>query len=554
MRYVPMLVAFAATACCLVLGITVAEGWLWVMCVVALVFLLGLHDMLQIKHSILRNYPILGHFRFMLEKIRPEMQQYFVERDWDGRPYNRDVRSQIYERAKDIHGEMPFGTDLDVYKVGYEFFTQTLAPKQIQESPFRVRIGGKQCKQPYDMALLNVSAMSFGALSCNAIRALNAGAKKGGFAHDTGEGGLTQYHLEHGGDLVWEIGTAYFGCRTMEGKFDPEKFKEKASHPNVKCISIKLSQGAKPGLGGVMPAAKVTEEIAEIRGVPVGVKCISPSGHTAFSTPKGLIEFVAQLRELSGGKPTGFKLCVGKHHEFAAICKAMLETGITPDFIIIDGGEGGTGAAPLEWENHVGVPLLEGLMFAHNMLVGAGLREQIKVGASGKISNAITVARALCLGADYTNAARAMMMAVGCIQAQRCQTNTCPVGVATQDPKRYKALHVGDKAERVHHFQQNVMRTFNELLASLGLESPDELAPHLLFRRLSQTEVKCYQELFPHLNSGDLIAGCDAPFWKRTWNAASADHWAPNEGVASSSTMATAAAPRPPPGKESKGH
>ena len=484
----------------------------------------GIYDLVQRKHSILRNYPVIGHLRFLFEAIRPEMQQYFVERSWDGRPYDRDTRSVIYERAKGIHGEQAFGTERDVNEVGYEYVLHSTSPVAPATEPPRVLVGGPDCKQPYEMALLNVSAMSFGALSANAIRALNRGAQLGGFAHDTGEGGLTSYHLEAGGDIIWEIGSGYFGARTKEGHFDPAQFANKAAHESVKCVSLKLSQGAKPGIGGVLPAAKVTKEIAEARGVPVGVKCVSPSRHQVFDTPRELVLFIAKMRDLSGGKPTGFKLCIGSRREFLAICKAMIAEGVTPDFIIIDGSEGGTGAAPLEFEDHVGTPLTDGLMFAHNALVGSGLREQIRLGASGKVATGIDIVKRIAQGADYTNAARAMMMAIGCIQAQRCHTNTCPVGVATQDPRRARALDVGDKSERVARFQQATVEQASDIIAAMGLHHPLDLRPSMLHRRIDHATTKTYGELYEWLTPGQLAQ--DAPeSWVSDWNAADPDRF-----------------------------
>ena len=487
------------------------------------VFVLGVFDLLQTRHSVLRNYPVIGHFRWLAEAIRPELQQYFVERDTDGKPFSRDERAIIYERAKDIHGEKAFGTELDVDLTGYEWFTHSVASRPAAEQLFRVTVGGPQCERPYEMSLLNVSAMSFGSLSGNAIRALNSGAKKGGFAHDTGEGGLTRYHLEPGGDLIWEIGSGYFGCRTNDGRFDIEQFREKAVHDHVKCISIKLSQGAKPGLGGLMPAEKVTAEIAQIRGVPVGEKCVSPSAHSAFATPHELLDWLRQLRDASGGKPSGFKLCIGKRSEFLGICKAMLASGILPDFIVVDGTEGGTGAAPLEFENHVGTPLTEGLIFVQNALVGCGLRDRIRIGCSGKISSAFEMARRIAIGADYCNAARAMMMALGCIQAMRCHTNRCPVGVATQDPKRTRALVVPIKAERVYQFHRNTVLAFNDFIAAIGLFHPGELSPAHLMRRVDATRVASYAELYPPLEAGALLESNTPENWKPDWERASPD-------------------------------
>ncbi|MGZ4537469.1 MAG: FMN-binding glutamate synthase family protein, partial [Nocardioidaceae bacterium] len=419
-------------------------AWWVLLGILVLLIAVGVYDLLQKKHSILRNYPVLGHMRFLLEGIRPELQQYFIERNYDGRPYDRDTRTSIYTRAKGTNEEQPFGTERDVNEIGYEYLVHSTRPLDVAPEVPRVRIGGPDCTQPYDMALLNVSAMSFGALSANALTALNRGAAKGGFAHDTGEGGISRYH-RNGGDLVWEIGSGYFGARTKDGDFDPAQFQDKAADDQVKCVSLKLSQGAKPGIGGVLPGAKVTQEIADARSVPVGEKCVSPSYHRVFSTPRELVLFVARMRELAGGKPAGFKLCVGSRADVLAICKAMVDEDVTPDFIIVDGAEGGTGAAPLEYEDHVGSPLTEGLLTVHNALVGVGLRDRVRIGASGKVATGVDLVKRIVQGADYCNAARAMMMAVGCIQAQTCHTNKCPVGVATQDKRRMRALDVPSK-------------------------------------------------------------------------------------------------------------
>ena len=500
-------------------------GW-WVLVVVVLALLvLAVHDVVQTRHSILRNYPVLGHLRFLMEDIRPELQQYFIERNWDGRPFDRDTRTSIYQRAKNIKEEQPFGTERDVNVPGYEYLVHSTHPVDPPQEPPRVRVGGPDCTQPYDMALMNVSAMSFGALSANAIEALNKGAARGGFAHDTGEGGLSKYH-RNGGDLVWEIGSGYFGARTDDGGFDPEKFQETATHDQVKMVSLKLSQGAKPGIGGVLPGAKVTQEIAEARGVPVGEKCVSPPAHRAFTTPRELVLFVARMRELSGGKPAGFKLCLGSRVDFLAICKAMLAEGVAPDFVIVDGGEGGTGAAPLEYEDHVGTPLTEGLLTVHNALVGAGLREQVKVGASGKVASGIDIVKRLVQGADYTNSARSMMMAVGCIQAQLCHTNTCPVGVATQDPRRQRALHVPDKTDRVFHYQRECVEQAMQVMGSMGVTGPEGLRPHMLRRRVDHVEVRSYAELYRHLEPGELVQGAP-PGWAEDWERADPDRFIP---------------------------
>jgi glutamate synthase domain-containing protein 2 len=485
----------------------------------------GVHDVVQRRHSILRNYPILGHVRFMLEAIRPELQQYFIERNYDGRPYDRDTRTGIYERAKGIKDEQAYGTERDVAEPGYEWLLQSLHSFDPPEEQARVRIGGPDCTQPYEMALLNVSAMSFGALSGAALTALNQGAAAGGFAHDTGEGGLTRYHL-NGADVVWELGTGYFGARTKDGGFDAEQFREKASKPEIKLVSLKLSQGAKPGIGGVLPGGKVTKEIADARAVPQGETCVSPPGHKVFDTPRELVQFIGLMRDLAGGKPAGFKLCVGLRHELLAICKAMLEEQITPDFIIVDGAEGGTGAAPAEYEDHVGVPLTEGLMTVHNALVGVGLRDRIRIGASGKVATGSDIVKRLAQGADYTNAARAMMQATGCIQSQRCHTNQCPVGVATQDPKRSRALDVADKTKRVQRYQHATVAEAQRIIASMGLPSPADVGPHHLVRRVNHVDSRSYAELYEWLAPRALLE--DLPeSWRADWERASPDSFAP---------------------------
>lgn len=500
--------------------------WWWLAAgVLAALGLLGSYDLLQRGHTVLRNYPVIGHARYLLEAIRPELQQYFVERNFDGRPYDRDTRSIVYERAKGIDAEEPFGSERDMYQRGYEFLVPSMAPVDTPDTPPRVRIGGPDCAQPYDMALLNVSAMSFGSLSANAILALNTGAARGGFAHDTGEGGLSEYHLRPGGDLVWEIGTGYFGCRTKDGGFDAEQFAEKAAHPAVKCVSLKLSQGAKPGIGGVLPGSKVNAEIAEVRGVPQGETVISPPYHRGFHTPRELVRFLARMRELAGGKPVGFKLCPGSRTQFLAVCKAMLAEGVTPDFIVVDGAEGGTGAAPLEFADHLGMPLTEGLISVHNALTGAGLRDRIRVGASGKVATGSDLVKRLLMGADYTNAARSMMFAVGCIQAQRCHTNRCPTGVTTQDPRRARALDVADKSDRVRRYQEATVRSAQEIMAAMGVTDPRDLRPEMLRRRDTPTgDFRSYAALYDWLAPGELT--CQPPAdWAADWKAADPDRF-----------------------------
>ena len=466
---------------------------------------IGIYDLIQTRMSILRNYPIIGHLRFLLEYIRPEIRQYFIEGDNDQTPFSREQRTLVYSRAKAVPDSIPFGTTLDVMAPGYQWINQSLVPTKIAHHDFRVMIGGKDCKQPYNASIFNISAMSFGSLSANAVMALNLGAKKGGFAHDTGEGSISQYHRIHGGDLIWEIGSGYFGCRNHDGSFNAEKYTENALDPQVKMIEIKLSQGAKPGHGGILPGKKVTAEIAAARGVPEGEACISPSAHSAFSSPIELMHFVQRLRELSGGKPVGFKLCIGHPWEWFAIVKAMLETNIHPDFIVVDGSEGGTGASPVEFTNHVGTPLQEGLRLVHNTLVGVNLRDQIKIGCSGKIISSFDMAVAFALGADWCNSARGFMFAIGCIQAQVCNTGFCPTGVTTQDPQRQKALVVPNKAERVFNFHHESLRALKELVEAAGLHHPGEIdAPHIV-RRINKNEVRLLSMLLPEMPAGLLL-------------------------------------------------
>ncbi|MGA8357091.1 MAG: FMN-binding glutamate synthase family protein, partial [Xanthobacteraceae bacterium] len=435
---------------------------------------IGTVDVLQKRHAVLRNYPLSAHIRFILEEIRPEIRQYFLESEKDGTPFSRDKRALVYQRAKQALDKRPFGTQNDVYASGFEWLDHSIAPKPVVKEPFRILIGGPDCAKPYSASIFNISAMSFGALSRNAILALNGGAKKGNFAHDTGEGGYSPYHRENGGDIIWEIGSGYFSCRNGDGTFCADKFAAAAAHDQVKMVELKLSQGAKPGHGGVLPGAKVSPEIAVTRGVPVGVDCISPSRHSAFSNPIEMMQFIATMRRLSGGKPAGFKLCIGHPWEFLAICKAMLETKIYPDFIVVDGKEGGTGAAPLEFADHLGMPLREGLTFVHNALVGINARGRIKLGASGKIISAFDIARVLALGADWCNSARGFMFALGCIQSQSCHTDRCPTGVSTQDPSRQRALVVPDKAQRVYNFHRATIESLAELVAAAGLDHPTQ--------------------------------------------------------------------------------
>ncbi len=495
--------------------------YLWLPLVVAIALVLvGLHDVYQTKRAILRNYPIIGHIRFFLEKIRPEMRQYFFESDQDGRPFPREKRAIVYQRAKRQLDKKPFGTQSDVYAEGAEWMLHSMQPLDVAENGFRVTIGGPACKQPYSASVLNISAMSYGALSANAIRSLNSGAKIGGFAHDTGEGSVSPYHREAGGDLIWEIGSGYFGCRNADGSFSAERYTKTVADPHIKMVEIKLSQGAKPGHGGVLPAAKITEEIAQIRGVEMGVDCVSPARHSAFSTPKELMKFVQQLRELSGGKPVGFKLCIGHPVEFLGCIKAMLETKILPDFIVIDGKEGGTGAAPAEFIDNLGMPLRDGLAFAHSALTGAGLRPHIKLGCAGKIITGFDMARAHALGADWCNVARGFMFAVGCIQAQTCHTGHCPTGVTSQDPSRQRAIVVTDKAQRVASFHRETVKSLGELLAAAGMNAPHQLRPHHIQRRVGDGRILTLADQFEFMEAGALLGKKASVSFARLWKLA----------------------------------
>ena len=494
-----------------VLVLAIAQFWepaLWSFIVFIPLLLMGVFDMRQTKHTIRRNFPLIGRFRYVLESIRPEIMQYFVETDTEGRPLNRILRSLVYQRAKKENDTEPFGTQMNVYHSGYEWMEHSMYakhnPKEIGKFP-RLIIGGEDCKQPYSSSLLNISAMSFGSLSKNAIMALNKGAKMGNFAHNTGEGGLSHYHLEHGGDIIWQIGTGYFGCRNDDGTFNPETFREGALKPQVKMIEIKLSQGAKPGHGGILPASKNTEEIAKIRHIKPHVAVHSPPAHSAFSNPIEFMYFIKKLRDLSDGKPIGFKLCIGRRQEFMDFCEAMICTGIRPDFITVDGGEGGTGAAPVEFSNSMGMPLREGLVFVHDTLVGFGLKKEIKLIVAGKIISGFHMARAIALGADGCNSARAMMLSVGCIQALQCNSNTCPVGVATQNKSLVKGLVVDDKAPRVRNYHEATIHSFLELLAASGLDEPNELRRNHINKRMGMYNVLTYEEIYPYIEENSLL-------------------------------------------------
>lgn len=495
----------------------------------ALLALVGLHDVTQTRHAILRNYPIIGHGRYLMEAVRPELRQYFIEDDLDGRPYNREQRSLIYQRAKGVSDYDPFGSEVDASAVGYEWIGHSVAATHGPDpADLSVRIGGPHCTRPYGMSLLNVSAMSFGSLGPSAIRALGRGAKEAGFAHNTGEGGVSDHHLESGADLVWQLGTGYFGCRAADGSFSPDLFEQRARHDHVKMIEVKLSQGAKPGHGGILPGHKVTAEIAAARGVTVGETCLSPPCHTAFEGPDGLVAFVDRLRALADGKPVGVKLCVGLPHELLALVRAMEESGSGPDYIAVDGGEGGTGAAPVEFGDHVGAPLEEGLVLVQNALVGAGIRDRVGVIAAGKVTSAMDILRLCALGADATNAARAFMMSIGCIQAQVCHTNHCPVGVATMDPGRNRGLEPVDKGQRAARFHRATMATLGELCGAAGLENPRDCEPARIRRRTAPDLVRTLAAIHHFEEPGALLRGEAHPELQAIWDAARAHSWTPD--------------------------
>ncbi|MGB6006764.1 FMN-binding glutamate synthase family protein [Castellaniella sp.] len=527
-RHTSFYAVIGLTVLCAGLALSLNAAW-WLPCLLFLALsILGVYDLNQTRHAIRRNYPVIGNLRFLFEYIRPEVRQYFFEDDTLKMPFSRVDRSLVYQRAKRQMDQRPFGTQGDVYDSHYEWINHAMVPAHVQDTDFRITVGGPDCAKPVDLSVFNISAMSFGALSANAVRALNKGAALGNFAHDTGEGGVSRYHLEHGGGLIWNVGSGYFGCRNPDGSFSAERFADMACRDNIRMIEIKLSQGAKPGHGGVLPAPKVTPEIAAARGVPAGQDCISPASHSAFSTPIELMHFIVRLRELSGGKPVGFKLCIGHPWEWFAIAKAMLATGITPDFIVVDGAEGGTGAAPIEFVDHVGTPLREGLRLVHNTLVGIGLREKIRLGASGKVISAFDMARIMALGADWCNSARAYMFAIGCIQAQTCHTGRCPTGVTTQDPARQKALVVADKSVRVANYHANTLKALGELLGAAGLQHPGDLRPHHIARRIANGEVRVLSALFPDLQKGELLEGkFRNTIFRTAWPMAQAESFDP---------------------------
>lgn len=534
-RYSPWLACIAFSA---LLGLGIGFGYggefVWVVfSIFTILSLIGLKDVTQTHHAILRNYPLSGHLRFLIEYIRPEIRQYLIESDNDEVPFSRAERALVYQRAKGASDKRPFGTLNNLYQTGSEVLLQkNHVAEHIEPNKLRVTVGGNHCTQPYAISLFNISAMSFGALSANAIMALNKGAKKGGFAHDTGEGSVSDYHRKFGGDLIWELGSGYFGCRTATGHFDPEKFKRVANETQIKMIEIKISQGAKPGHGGVLPAAKITPEIAQARGVPMGEDCVSPAMHSAYSSPKELLQFVQRLRELSAGKPVGFKLCIGHIADWFGIVKAMLETKILPDFIVVDGSEGGTGAAPVEFVDNMGMPMYDGLRLVHTSLVGAGFRDQIRLGAAGKITSAFDIVRVLATGADWCNSARGFMFAIGCIQSRSCHTDHCPTGVATQDALRQKALDPIDKAERVFHFHHETLTALSELLAAAGIKHVSEVTPEKIMKRhdsgkmipLSKQLIKLDTNALLSADA-DLVLEAEIPGLGESWREARADQW-----------------------------
>lgn len=514
----------------LALSIYLNPNWYVIFAIVLGLTILGYYDMVQKRHTVMRIYPIFGRLRYLFEELRPKMYQYFIESDIDGRPFHRVDRSTVYQRAKDVRDTIPFGTQYDLYAEGYEWMCHSMAPKHFEDLDHdpRIMVGNKDCKHPYSASILNISAMSFGALSGVAVEALNWGAKLGNFAHNTGEGGISKYHLKYKGDLIWQIGTGYFGCRDKDGNFDPEQFKEKANWETVKMIELKISQGAKPGHGGILPASKNSEEIAKIRSIMPHTKVSSPPYHSAFDTPMGMVKFIKKLRDLSGGKPVGFKLCIGHKSEFIAICQAMIELDTYPDFIAVDGGEGGTGAAPPEFSNYVGAPLIDGLDFVHNILIGLGIRKHIKIIASGKISSAFHLARAVALGADMCYQARASMLAIGCIQALLCNTNRCPTGITTQDPKLTIGLVPEDKKTRVVNYHKKTIDNFVELLGAAGLEVPQDITRSHIYRRVTLNEMITYEELFPSIRPGSMLEGEIPEKYKLDFEFADMNKWGIN--------------------------
>ena len=486
-------------------GLVYGHFWFSLAAVFLILFIVGISDYSQKKRAVLGNFPLMGRFRFIFEAIRPELRQYFWEADSDELPYSRNQRTMVYQRSKQILAARPFGSDENQYLEDFNWLNHSINPSKIDDDDFRIRVG--EGKNAYDISVLNISGTSFGSISPKAIEAFSAGAKKGGFAHNTGEGSLSKYHQKGGGDTIWQISTGYFGCRTPDGKFDEDQFSEKANLPQVKMIEIKLSQGAKPGHGGMLLGAKVSPEIAQTRNVPLYKDVISPHKHSEFSTPGELLGFAQKLRKLSGDKPVGIKLCIGHPWEFIAIVKAMVETGINLDFITVDGSEGGTGAAPVEFTDHLGSPLRDAIVFVDNALIGAGLRDRVKIAASGKIVSAYDIVRICAIGADWCNMARPFMFSIGCIQARDCSSGHCPTGIATMDPKRFRVIDVKDRAERVYNFQKNTRFALKELLEAAGLEHPNQLNRRHIVRRLSASQIKLADQIYPKVDFGALLKG-----------------------------------------------
>lgn len=525
-RYLPWLAAAGLTGLCIAATFAWSPWWLIGVVFFGIGAMTGVYDQFQSSHTLWRNYPALARIRWISERLRPFVRAYFVESETDGRPFDQEERALVYRRSKNIEGLEPFGSTTDFRYTEIEWIQHSIAAKTGRDAKRRLTIGGPHCEKPYDASLYNISAMSFGAIGAHATEALNKGAKLGNFAQDTGEGGISRHH-KHGGDLIWEIGSGYFGCRKDDGSFDPERFAERACADQVKMIEIKLSQGAKPGTGGVLPGAKVTAEIAEARGVPVGEDCISPPSHSAFSTPIEMMEFIARLRELSGGKPVGFKLCVGKRSEMLALTKAMLETRITPDFIVVDGIEGGTGAAPIEFIDDIGSPMRNGLLVVRDALVGTGLRDQIKIGAAGQIITGARFAKTLALGADWVNSARGFMFALGCVQSLQCHTNRCPTGVTTQDPDRQRGLVIKEKVPRVANFHKNTIDALIQVCAAAGCDDPKQIHPEQIMRRWGADKASAFSELYPELEPGQLLADPEKTIYASEWKAARADSFDP---------------------------
>lgn len=526
MRFLPLFLVFVLLVLC-VYGFQLIPWMAVPGIILGGLALLGLYDFFQTKHTLWRNFPILARVRWIAEALRPFFRSYIVESETEGRPFNHEERAMVYRRAKNVSSVEPFGSHLDIDKPPYEWLSHSMAAAHPTEMDPRVRVGAPGTDKPYNASVFNISAMSFGSLGAKAIESLNRGAAKGGFYHDTGEGGVSKYHKAGGGDLVWEIGSGYFGCRNKDGSFDAEQFAETAQLDQVKMIEIKLSQGAKPGHGGVLPGSKVTKEIAEARGVDVGETCLSPPAHSAFSTPIELMEFVARLRELSGGKPVGMKFCVGRRHEVIALCKAMLETGIRTDFMVVDGAEGGTGAAPAEFLDHVGAPLRAGLVLTRNALVGMGLKDDVKLAVSGKQTSAFSLASSMALGADWVNTARGFMFALGCIQSLQCHTNNCPTGIATSNAGRQRGLVVTDKAERVYYYQKNTVAALMEVVGAAGCCHPTELTPRHIMQRVSEDKAYTAERVYQLLQNGELLDNADGTHLKREWADAQAHTFAP---------------------------